>query len=237
MSILKSLVKFSFSRFAETYDKEAILQKEAAEILIDFAGFLEGRGLDLGCGTGFLYRLSKWKNLIGIDIAEDMVKFYKNFNKNCLVADIENLPFKENSFDFVVSNFALHWTDIKKSFEETFRVLKKEGYFVFNIPFKGSMEVIEEIVGKETFDFLCVPEILRTLKDTGFSIEDFFAEDLYKEFPDGYSLLSHLHKTGVSINPKEKTLAEKRKIVKKFKGYKKPVVLNYRLLFVKAYKP
>ncbi len=233
---MKSFVKFSFSRFAETYNKEATLQKEAAEILIDFADSLEGKGLDLGCGTGFLYRFSNWKNITGIDIAEDMVKFYKKFNSNCLIADMENLPFKENSFDFAVSNFALHWTDIKKSFNEVFRVLKKDRYFVFNIPFKGSMEAVEEIVGKETFDFLCVPEILKILKESGFSIKDFFAEDLYREFPDGYSLLSHLHKTGVSINLKEKSLSEKRKIVKKFKDYKKPVVLNYRLLFVKAYK-
>ncbi len=233
---MKSLIKISFSRFSESYDKEAVLQKKAAEILVDFAGDLEGMGLDLGCGTGFLYRFSNWENLIGIDIAEDMIKFYKKFNNRCLLADIERLPFKDNSFDFIVSNFALHWTDIKKSFNEAFRVLKKEGYFVFNIPFKGSMEIVEEILGKETFDFLCVPEILTTLKKTGFSIEDFFAEDLYLEFLNGYSLLSHLHKTGVTINTKEKSIAEKRKIVKKFKDYKKPAILNYRLLFVKAYK-
>ena len=232
---MKTLIKFSFSRFSESYDKEAVLQKEAARILIDFAGDLKGKGVDLGCGTGFLYRLSKWKDIIGIDIAEDMVRFYKKFNKNVVIADMEELPFKENSFDYAVSNFSIHWADFGKTVTEIKRVLKPEGRFIFNIPIGGSLEVVERILGEIQFDFICVPEVLQTLKEKGFLINDFFVENLKKEFKDGYSLLVHLHKTGVAINTKSSSLSEKRRIVNLFKSYKKPAVLNYKLLFVDAF--
>ncbi|NPA53775.1 MAG: methyltransferase domain-containing protein [Aquificae bacterium] len=234
---MKNLVRLSFSRFAESYNKEAVLQKEAAEVLGDFAGFIDGTGIDLGCGTGFLYDFLENKNVIGIDISKEMILFYKEKNPKAVIADIEKLPFKEKSFDFAVSNFSLHWTDIEKSFLETYRVLKEKGVFVFNIPFYGSLDIIEEILGVETFDFLCVPEILKSLKKAGFGIEDFFFEDFVLSFKDGYSLLSHLHKTGVAVNIKKTSLKEKREIVQKFKSYKKEAVLKYRLLFVKAYKP
>ena len=232
---MKSLIKFSFSRFSEIYDREAVLQKEAAKILIDFAQIEDGKGLDLGCGTGFLYRFSDWQDLIGIDIALDMLKFYKKFNNHCLQADMEYLPFKKNTFDFVVSNFSIHWADLNKTIKEVKRVLKQEGDFVFNIPVQGSLEAVEQILGNTQFDFLCVPEILETLKNNNFGIEDFFVKNLEIDFPDGYHLLMHLHKTGVAINTKSQSLGEKRKIVQKFKSYQNPVNLNYKLLFVKAH--
>jgi len=229
---LKTLIKLSFSRFSESYDKEAVLQKEAARILVDFAGDLKGKGIDLGCGTGFLLRLSEWKGIVGIDISEDMVRFYRRFNKNAVIADMEDLPFKENSFDYAVSNFSLHWADFEKTVSELKRVLKPEGRFVFNIPVGGSLEIVEKILGEIQFDFICVPEVLQTLKEKGFFVNDFFVENLQKDFKDGYSLLVHLHKTGVAINTKSSSISKKRKIVKLFKSYQKSTYLNYKLLFV-----
>ncbi|HHG73677.1 MAG TPA: methyltransferase domain-containing protein [Persephonella sp.] len=232
---MKTLIKLSFSRFSESYDREAVLQKEAARILVDFAGDLKGKGIDLGCGTGFLLRLSEWKGIVGIDISEDMVRFYSRFNKNAVIADMEDLPFKENSFDYAVSNFSLQWADFDKTVSELKRVLKPEGRFVFNIPVGGSLEIVEKILGEIQFDFICVPEVLQTLKEKGFFINDFFVENLQKEFKDGYLLLVHLHKTGVAINTKSSSLSEKRRIVNLFKSYKKPALLNYKLLFVDAF--
>jgi ubiquinone/menaquinone biosynthesis C-methylase UbiE len=41
---------------------------------------------------------------------------------------VENLPFAENSIDFIVSSFSLHhWTDPEKVFKELYRILKQEG--------------------------------------------------------------------------------------------------------------
>ncbi len=233
---MKKVIKKSFSRFAESYNKEAFLQKKAALELSEYAQDLTGLGLDLGCGTGFLYESLSNKNIVGIDISPDMAFFYKRKNEKVVIGDIEQLPFKDSIFDYAVSNFSLHWTDLDRSFGEVHRVLKKEGYFVFNIPFYGSLDVIEKILGYQTFSFLCVPEILKKLKEKDFRIEDFYAKDFSYTFKDGFSLLSHLHKTGVSINEKATSLSEKRRIFFLFKSYRKPIPLKYRLLFVRAYK-
>ncbi len=233
---MKTLIKFSFSRFAESYDREAVLQKKAAQILLDFAGKLEGKGLDIGCGTGFLYRLSDYQNMTGIDISPEMVRFYSKFNRKTVIADMENLPFKKSSFDFVISNFSIHWADLEKTSEEVKRVLKKDGLFIFNIPVQGSMEFVEQLLGSRKFDFLCAPDVLKILREKGFAIEDFFVENMQIEFSDGYSLLVHLHRTGVAINTENQSIGEKRKIVQRFKNHTEKALLNFKLLFVYCQK-
>lgn len=50
-------------------------------------------------------------------------------------ADICNLPFEDQSFDVVFCNHVLeHIVDDKKAMQELFRVLKKEGFGIFQIP-------------------------------------------------------------------------------------------------------
>ena len=56
-------------------------------------------------------------------------------------ADICNLPFKDDSFDVVFCNHVLeHIPDDKKAKQELFRVLKKGGFGVFQIPQDMSRE-------------------------------------------------------------------------------------------------
>ena len=50
-------------------------------------------------------------------------------------ADICNLPFENQSFDVIFCNHVLeHIVDDKKAMQELFRVLKKEGFGIFQIP-------------------------------------------------------------------------------------------------------
>jgi len=230
---LNKIIKLSFSRAADIYEKEAVIQKHSAKILSEIAKDVKGKGIDLGCGTGFLYEYIK-KDIIGIDISFNMANHYKRKNKKVVVADIENLPFKNNIFDFALSNFSLHWTDLKKSTAEIKRVLKENGYFIFNIPIKGSLKIVETILGEENFDFLDKNELLDILKENDFIIKQSFEKEFFISFKDGISLLEHLHKTGSAVGKKGKTVGEKKKIVDKFKNYTKPAFLNYKLIFISA---
>ena len=57
--------------------------------------------LDLGCGSGehSLFFKEKGFNITAVDLSENMIKICKEKNLDAFVMDIENLNFKEKSFD------------------------------------------------------------------------------------------------------------------------------------------
>lgn len=79
--------------------------------------------LDVGCGTGIFadeFNCTK----IGIDPSIEMLKQGKN--AFYIQAYAENLPFKDNSFDNVISVTAIHnFKNIRKGLEEIKRVSRK----------------------------------------------------------------------------------------------------------------
>ena len=79
--------------------------------------------LDVGCGTGiFAEKFNCIK--IGTDPSIDMLKQGKN--AFYIQACAENLPFKDKSFDNVISVTAIHnFRNIRKGLEEIKRVSKK----------------------------------------------------------------------------------------------------------------
>ncbi len=127
-------------------------QKEAGWIIYKTKEFglpkSRGRSLDFGCGVGRVTRyLGKYfKESIGIDISEEMIKNAKELNKkykNCkfILNKRDDLRiFPENYFDLVYSNLVLQHISnkkrIKKYIEEFFRITKKRGLIIFQIPTK-----------------------------------------------------------------------------------------------------
>lgn len=105
-----------------------------------FAGFEAGRGrdvLEIGVGMGcdhLEWAKSGPRSLIGVDLTERAVNFTRqhlqtnNFTPNVRVADAENLPFEDESFDIVYSWGVLHVSpDTPKAIREVHRVLRPNG--------------------------------------------------------------------------------------------------------------
>ncbi len=140
----KSVVAKNFSRAANTYDQQAVLQQEIGHRLVDRLALIKISPaviLDLGCGTRFFSRdladLYPNAHLINLDIAEGMILYSDptrvNPSQSLIQADGDYLPFKSQSIDFVFSNCVLNWfTDPKNVLEEIYRVLKPEGLFLFS---------------------------------------------------------------------------------------------------------
>jgi len=92
--------------------------------------------LDIGCGDGRVmkYLIEVTSNLTGIDHDEKAIEFTKNSFKDrpeikILIANATNLPFKDNSFDYVIciGTFANFAEKKHRVLREMRRVLKKSG--------------------------------------------------------------------------------------------------------------
>lgn len=90
--------------------------------------------LDACCGSGMAseYYAKNGANVVGIDISFEAVKRAKKrsikygFNTEFLVADVETLPFKNNSFDFVCVHDGLHHLENpEKGVSELVRITDK----------------------------------------------------------------------------------------------------------------
>lgn len=96
--------------------------------------------LEIGCGTGELTRrLPNPKiSLIATDISPRLIEIAKKKIKNkkvrFKVSSVENLKFKDNSFDVIIGNSILHHLNILSAVNELKRVLKNKGQIVFIEP-------------------------------------------------------------------------------------------------------
>lgn len=95
--------------------------------------------LVIGCGTGEETEILKKynpKSIIAIDLSEESIKICKNNYDNVefIVANMLELPFDNNSFDFVYSGLAItHVYEKEKVFDEVKRVLNKNGKMLFSV--------------------------------------------------------------------------------------------------------
>jgi len=124
---------------AELYgDATARATLQTIPKLLDHARLFPGaRVLDAGCGPGFVAASAKLlgASVEGIDFSAGMIKQAKSLfpDINFSVADVEDLPAQDETFDAVVSNIVLfHVTDPRKAMIEARRVLKPNGRFVFS---------------------------------------------------------------------------------------------------------
>ena len=220
----KKLIAHNFSKVAFSYDNEANVQKHAAtkicEILNPFVKNLSDQKIiDLGSGTSEIYRnLSKCTKIQLFEIDLSLAMLQKTSNKTCLAiaADIENLPIKNESFDIIISSFALQWLqDFNKIFEAFNKILKKDGILAFSIPTDESLDKLREAseISGCNFHFHKLPkttDLEKNLEKCGFLKEKIESEIIEMEFNNAISALKHLKKTGANYSEKTKFITKKQ---------------------------
>ncbi len=127
--------------YSKLYHNEQILKINK---VIDY--FPErGLFLDFGSGDGVINKyLGKGIEIVSFDISFNLLELNSNGKKIC--GNGMNLPFKDDSFDFVSSFTVLQ--DLpkpKRAVEEIFRVLKKNGlFFVSFLKMSKKYKIIKE---------------------------------------------------------------------------------------------
>ena len=106
-----------------------------------------------GLWTDWLMIAPKSSSYTDLDITEWHLNHAKenfqlnNVDWNFVLGDAENMPFEENKFNFVYSNWVLHHTKwYVKAFKEVYRVLKKEWKWEIILYHKNSLFFLETII-------------------------------------------------------------------------------------------
>ncbi len=136
----KQRIRTDFDRAASRYNQYADLQRAVAGQLCAFAREVIPTGAlvaDGGCGTGFVAdhtaRMGRPWDLIQLDVSESMCCKARECDmfSPVLVADLEALPFANNSLQGFVSSLTFQWIEnLPKALAELYRVLQPEATFM-----------------------------------------------------------------------------------------------------------
>ncbi|XP_028828253.1 arginine-hydroxylase NDUFAF5, mitochondrial [Denticeps clupeoides] len=170
MNVFDRTMKRNQKRWAaslQEHDKYDYLRAEVgrrvADRVYDIARTFP-MALDVGCGKSHIAEhLSKEvvERFFLMDISENSLRLKRESEMptHHVLGDEEFLPFKENTFDLVVSSLSLHWiNDLPGALRQIQQVLKPDGVFV------GAM------VGGETlYELRCSLQLAELEREGGFA--------------------------------------------------------------------
>jgi demethylmenaquinone methyltransferase/2-methoxy-6-polyprenyl-1,4-benzoquinol methylase len=117
-----------------TFDKDSSWKKE-------MVGFIDGNNkliLDLACGTGilstYIRNVSTESRIVGCDLTFEYLKLAKCRQSYLLLTNslAEFLPYKNDSFDVIISSYLAKYTELSVMVREHWRVLKKGGIVIIH---------------------------------------------------------------------------------------------------------
>lgn len=198
-----------FGSAAAHYDEQALAQRQSAQQLIANQ-YLTGKVLDIGCGTGWLTRYIAQHHpinmIVALDIALPMLKAEQLQHPLIMPiqADVAFLPFKNNSFDSVVSNFALQWLSSPQNFaQDLARVLAQDGQFCLAIPVDGTLSELNQAWAqvdnsRHTNQFFSTQTWLDALQQAGLTIKNQQQSAFYQYYDSTKALLKSLKAIGAN---------------------------------------
>lgn len=199
----EDVIASQYDNFSKEYSEDTEVQDEIGnQRFYEILGSVELKDknlLDVGCGDGS--DLLRFNNMgaisSGIEPSEEFIKLAKEKNPDSIieVGKGESLPFEDNSFDIVVSKYAMQTsTNVPKIFQEVARVLKPEGYFVFlsKHPFRQFLEKIEthkregnennaDYFKQEIVDSFIFEKTIQ-LKEPSHILSEYFSPEILKDF-------------------------------------------------------
>lgn len=165
-----------FENNPSVYASEILAVKETLPV--------KGQGIEIGIGSG---RFAKPFNIrFGLDASIKMLKI--SFKKGLKVINgiAESLPIANKSFDYVLMVTTICFVDdIKKTFNEAYRIIKDNGSIIIGFVDKNSfigklyqLKKDKSLFYKEA-TFFSTSEITKYLKEAGFTKFD-YSQTIFK---------------------------------------------------------
>jgi demethylmenaquinone methyltransferase/2-methoxy-6-polyprenyl-1,4-benzoquinol methylase len=148
--------RFFSSKNASSYDRIVRLTTfcKDSSWKKEMVRFMDGKNkliLDLACGTGILSSFINYESahsrIIGTDLTFEYLRLAKNRQSYMLLTNslAEFLPYKDNSFDVIISSYLAKYTELSAMVREHWRVLRKGGIVIihdFTYPNTRMMKIL-----------------------------------------------------------------------------------------------
>ncbi len=224
-----------FSRFANLYDRYNTIQSRVAKRLtskIDIKDY--NRILDIGCGSGLIYKniikSIKFNEFVALDFSKKMLdihptsknikKIYFDFNNR---EDFNTL--KNSSYDFIISSSALQWSrDLDMTLKEISRL---SNLFYFSIFTSGTFRTLHQIAGIKSpiYDKEYIEEVVNRYYISSFELINYRLK-----FSNIYEMLRYIKRSGVSGGKRQLSYLQIKDIIRNY-----PLnYLEFEVLFIKA---
>jgi len=217
-----------FCQNAQSYNRHNIIQDKVAKYLISKINYKPKNILDLGAGSGAIYKLIDWDidRFIAVDFADDLLNLHpKHDSIEFITADFddENLYKNIGISDLAIASSSLQWS---KNLPKTLSMIAKHTrYIAFAIFCDKTFKSIREITKLNTF-LMPSKDILDQI-DKYFEIEYEVIE--YKlKFDDNLSKFRYIKNSGVSGGNKQLSYKQMKNLIKNY-----PLkYLEFEVLFV-----
>lgn len=224
-------VKNEFSKYAKSYNSYNIIQQIIAKSLIRELAFHPKTILELGCGSGQVYRNITWNinTYKAIDFSQDMCNIHpkgENISVECFDFDSKEFidSIKNDHYDVIISSSALQWSNDLSTILQTLSKISKQFHGVLFT--SNTFKTIQEITHKKSP--ILSEDKIKDSFEKYYKCE--FETILYKlEFETKKELFDYIKKSGVS-GESELTFKEAKFLYKNYNlNY-----LEFEVVFVKG---
>lgn len=189
----------SFSKAAKEYDAYAYLQQVVARELASHIDSLEYESvLDLGCGTGALWRALPRKpaRFVGIDKSPQMLELHPQESSISLIqGDFDDATNYADSYDLITASSSLQWSkDLNHSFELIASSARHVALAIFT---SSSLWELHEHVGSRSPipSRACIEALLYHHFEGDLELRRYPLS-----FPSRAAMLTYLRRSGISGN-------------------------------------
>lgn len=225
-------VENQFSKYAKDYKNHNIIQQIVAKSLIRELKFQPKRILELGCGSGQVYKHISWEIDFykAIDFSSSMCELHPKGEKiqvKCFDFDTQEFldEIKDNQYDIILSSSALQWSkDLAKIIKHLYFITNEINAVLFT---SNTFKTIQNIT--KTKSPILDEESIKEAFSKYFKCE--FETILYKlEFDNKKDLFDYIKKSGVSGGTASLDFKDAKKLYKEYDlNY-----LEFEVIFVKT---
>lgn len=219
-----------FSRFAASYDRVNIIQKEVAtQLVAQIQPQKYSKILDLGCGSGEVYKnLMRAKidfdHFVGVDISPNMLAIHPKEER----VELRNMRFEEidyEHFDLILSSSALQWSQALEPTLANIAQLAQISHFA--IFTAGTFKTLHKIANIQS-PIYPTEELKKSLDDY---FDASYSLNHYKLYFDStFEMLRYIKNSGVSGGQKQLSYKQMKKLMEEY-----PLdYLEFEVLFVEA---